>query len=147
VIKSPSALRVDSLSGAVRYYDGFTNDARLTLDTLRSAARSGARVLNYCWFKSAALAASGNATSKIGSAANQPASGADCGQCHWALGRSVPHSRVKLRVTKGILCSFAQSLAGPGYRRDDAGETNSLCHPLGRATILGTPTRTIRRSR
>ena len=38
----------------MRYYDGFTNDARLTLDTLRSAAKSGASVLNYCRFKDAA---------------------------------------------------------------------------------------------
>src|SRR5439155_20669673 len=38
------ALASDELSGAVRYFDGFTNDARLVLDTLRSAARHGARV-------------------------------------------------------------------------------------------------------
>src|SRR4029077_19455310 len=42
-----------SLQGAVRYYDGFTNDARLTIDTLRSAARSGAIILNYCRFTAA----------------------------------------------------------------------------------------------
>ena len=35
------ALTQTNLNGAVRYYDGFTNDARLTLDTLRSAAKSG----------------------------------------------------------------------------------------------------------
>ena len=42
-----------NLKGAVRYYDGFTNDARLVLDTLRSAAGSGATVVNYCRFKNA----------------------------------------------------------------------------------------------
>src|SRR5215831_15419465 len=42
------------LNGAVRYYDGFTNDARLTIDTLRSAAASGAAVLNYCRYHDAA---------------------------------------------------------------------------------------------
>src|SRR5512136_519326 len=47
-------LKREGLKGAVRYYDGFTNDARLTLDTLRSAARSGAIILNYCRFKNAA---------------------------------------------------------------------------------------------
>ena len=31
----------ESLTGAVRYFDGLTNDARLVLDTLRSAARHG----------------------------------------------------------------------------------------------------------
>src|SRR5204862_5740964 len=40
-------LSADSLSGAVRYFDGFTNDARLVIDTLRSAAHHGARLFNY----------------------------------------------------------------------------------------------------
>jgi glycerol-3-phosphate dehydrogenase len=35
------------LTGAVRYYDGATNDARLVIDTHRSAARHGAIVSNY----------------------------------------------------------------------------------------------------
>jgi len=37
----------ENLTGAVRYYDGLTNDARLVLDTLRSAAEQGATILNY----------------------------------------------------------------------------------------------------
>ncbi|MEN6356115.1 MAG: glycerol-3-phosphate dehydrogenase/oxidase [Armatimonadota bacterium] len=36
------------LTGGVFYYDGLTNDARLVADTLRSAAKSGTSVLNYC---------------------------------------------------------------------------------------------------
>lgn len=36
------------LTGAVRYFDGLTNDARLVIDTLRSAVRSKGLVLNYC---------------------------------------------------------------------------------------------------
>jgi glycerol-3-phosphate dehydrogenase len=35
------------LTGAVRYFDALTNDARLVLDTLRSAAQQGAAVFNY----------------------------------------------------------------------------------------------------
>ncbi len=50
------ALTPANLTGAVRYYDGFTNDARLVLDTLRSAAKSGATLLNYCQFKDACSA-------------------------------------------------------------------------------------------
>jgi glycerol-3-phosphate dehydrogenase len=46
-------LAESDLNGAVRYYDGFTNDARLVLDTLRSAARSSATVVNYCRFQNA----------------------------------------------------------------------------------------------
>lgn len=40
-------LRTDGLSGAVGYYDGLTADARLVLDTLRSAAGAGAVVGSY----------------------------------------------------------------------------------------------------
>jgi glycerol-3-phosphate dehydrogenase len=47
------ALQSTRLKGAVRYYDGFTNDSRLVLDTLRSAAKSGATLANYCRFKQA----------------------------------------------------------------------------------------------
>jgi glycerol-3-phosphate dehydrogenase len=42
-----------NLTGAVRYFDGLTNDARLTIDTLRSAAKAGAKVLNYCKLETA----------------------------------------------------------------------------------------------
>ena len=34
-------LDTDKLTGAVRYFDGLTNDARLVLDTLRSARKAG----------------------------------------------------------------------------------------------------------
>ena len=54
VLERVPALMQHDLQGAVRYYDGFTNDARLVLDTLRSAARAGATALNYCRFKDAA---------------------------------------------------------------------------------------------
>ena len=47
-------IRETNLLGAVRYFDGLTNDARLVLDTLRSAARHGAIVLNYMEFLDAA---------------------------------------------------------------------------------------------
>ncbi|MEA2709173.1 MAG: glycerol-3-phosphate dehydrogenase [Phycisphaerales bacterium] len=40
-------LNPENLTGAVRYFDGFTNDARLVLDTLRSAEANGASLLNY----------------------------------------------------------------------------------------------------
>src|SRR5437667_4590328 len=46
-------LNPDGLTGAVRYFDAFTNDARLVLDTLRSAANHGATVVNYLNFKDA----------------------------------------------------------------------------------------------
>jgi len=53
LIQKVPSLRTAGLQRAVRYYDGFTNDARLALDTLRSAARNSARLVNYCRFKAA----------------------------------------------------------------------------------------------
>src|SRR4051812_32998749 len=40
-------ISTENLSGAVRYFDALTNDARLVLDTVRSAAQHGAIALNY----------------------------------------------------------------------------------------------------
>ena len=47
--KLPGINRPD-LTGGVRYYDGLTNDARLVIDTLQSAARHGAVVRNHTRF-------------------------------------------------------------------------------------------------
>jgi len=40
-------LKQQGLTGGVRYFDGLTNDARLVLDTLRSARRHGALLANH----------------------------------------------------------------------------------------------------
>src|SRR4051812_7518794 len=37
----------EQLRGGIEYFDTLTNDARLVIDTLRSAERHGATVLNY----------------------------------------------------------------------------------------------------
>jgi glycerol-3-phosphate dehydrogenase len=96
-------LCVDGLKGSVRYYDGLTNDARLVLDTLRSAARHGALLVNQARFVNA----------KRGDLWNCEIKDALTGAHHtlqvrtvvnatgpWAHG--LPHSAVKLRLTKGI---------------------------------------------
>ena len=92
------------LTGAVRYFDGFTNDARLVLDTFRSAAGHGATLLNYSRFQDASRQENGwrcNATDQITGSSHEirarivvNASGP------WAA--RLPHSHVKLRLTKGI---------------------------------------------
>lgn len=46
-------VKTANLTGAVRYFDGLTNDARLTIDTVRSAARAGACAVNYCKLEAA----------------------------------------------------------------------------------------------
>ena len=47
------SLEREGLTGAVRYYDAYVNDCRLVIDTLRSAQRAGAAVMNYTRFVSA----------------------------------------------------------------------------------------------
>ena len=47
VIEQLPGICRNGLTGAVRYFDALTNDARLVIDTLRSAAWHGAIVLNY----------------------------------------------------------------------------------------------------
>lgn len=103
-LQSTPNLCGDGLTGSVRYYDGFTNDARLVLDTLRSAAKGGAALLNYCryldsvrradhWEGEIADGLTGRRFS-VSARAVVNATGP------WA--DRLPHSRVKLRVSKGI---------------------------------------------
>ena len=130
----------EGLAGAVRYYDGFTNDARLTLDTLRSAAAGGGAVLNYCRFKGAArqdlwqcevedvLRGEGRIvwTRTVVNATGP-----------WADG--LPHSRVKLRATKGIhLVVQRERLPVPDSIVMTQGQRILFAIPWGERTILGT---------
>jgi glycerol-3-phosphate dehydrogenase len=134
-------LREQGLTGAVRYFDGFTNDARLVLDTLRSAAGRGARVLNYCQFQNALRAPQGwrceikdqwtGASHVVQAGAVINATGP------WA--QNVPHSGVRLRLTKGV------HLVAPRRRlpaRDavvlTSGRRILFVIPWGECVILGT---------
>jgi glycerol-3-phosphate dehydrogenase len=99
-LQSVPGLNAEGLQGAVRYFDGFTNDARLVLDTLRSAVAHGAKLLNYAKYCDATHAghwrcqiqAEERLTVQTRTVVN--ASGP------WAHG--LPHSAVQLRLTKGI---------------------------------------------
>jgi glycerol-3-phosphate dehydrogenase len=96
-------LRQDGLKGAVRYFDGLTNDARLVLDTLRSAANHGAALLNYSQFKSASRNEFWQCKIEDLLADEFHSIQARCvvnATGPWADG--LPHSQVKLRLTKGI---------------------------------------------
>ncbi len=140
VLKMVPGLTQKDLTGAVRYYDGFTNDARLTLDTLRSAAAKGATVLNYCRYKNAARSGlwecevedvlTGKAF-KVRAYAVVNATGP------WADG--LPHSRVKLRATKGIHLVVEHSRA-PVTETVVMTEGKRILFviPWGERTIIGT---------
>ncbi|MFO1450129.1 MAG: glycerol-3-phosphate dehydrogenase/oxidase [Opitutaceae bacterium] len=98
------ALESHQLLGAVRYFDALTHDARLTLDTLRSAVRHGAAAANYtrlvearregdawvCLVRDEAAGRELQVRSRTLVNATGP----------WA--QSLPHSQVRLRLTKGI---------------------------------------------
>ncbi len=102
--KLAPGLRREGLTGAVSYFDGFTNDARLVLDTLLSAERAGAMLRNYMSLASADPADGGwqctlhdqesGATLRLAARAVANATGA------WA--QTIPHSSVRLRLTKGV---------------------------------------------
>jgi len=47
VIEHLPGINPAKLTGAVRYFDALTNDSRLVIDTLRSAARHGAIICSY----------------------------------------------------------------------------------------------------
>jgi glycerol-3-phosphate dehydrogenase len=134
------ALTQTNLNGAVRYYDGFTNDARLVLDNLRSAARAGATLLNYARFTAATHAefwhcdltdALTGTPFRIHARAVVNATGP------WADG--LAHSQVKLRVTKGIHAVVEHyRVPVPDTVVMTEGKRILFAIPWGERTILGT---------
>lgn len=140
VLQAVPGLQPAQLSGAVRYYDGFTNDARLTLDTLRSAARHGAAVANYCRFQDASRADLWHCL-----ITDQPCQMALRLQARsvvnatgpWADG--LPHSRVRLRITKGVhLVVERTRVPVPDTVVMTEGKRILFAIPWGERTILGT---------
>lgn len=134
-------LRTERLTGAVRYYDGLTNDARLVLDTLRSAEQNGALMLNYAQFLSA---------ERLGNAWECCIADRESGKTFSLRTRSVVNaagpwasafdqSQVKLRLTKGIHIVVEQDRLPV----DDAvvmpeGKRILFVIPWGDRTIIGT---------
>ena len=141
VLAKVPKLKTDRLTGAVRYFDGLTNDARLVLDTLRSAARAKARVLNYCRFQYASRPADvwlcqandqlTGYTLELRARAVVNATGP------WA--DNLPHSQVKLRLTKGIHLVIARErLPVPEAVAITQGRRLLFLIPWGERLILGT---------
>jgi glycerol-3-phosphate dehydrogenase len=140
LLRKVPGLKAEGLQGGVRYYDGFTNDARLTLDTLRSAARDGAMVLNYCRFIQAGSGLTWDCEVEdrfeerkfaVKAHAVVNAGGP------WA--ETVPHSRVKLRLTKGVHLVLPKSrlpVEETVVMTDGARILFAI--PWGERTILGT---------
>ncbi len=140
LLRITPTLNIDGLNGAVRYYDGFTNDARLTIDTIRSATRAGGFALNYCRFKDASRKdvwqceledVLGGKNFTVQSRCVVNATGP------WAEG--LPHSRVKLRATKGVhLVIDRERVPVPETVVMSEGKRILFAIPWGERTILGT---------
>lgn len=97
-------LKMDKSTGGVRYFDGFTNDARLVMDTLASASKNGAELHNYTRFAGAKRTEQGWSCDleDCFSGARRTV------QCHGIINASgvwspqLDHSKVQLRPTKGV---------------------------------------------
>lgn len=103
VLAKAPGLAKEGLSGGVRYFDGFTNDARLVMDSLRSAARHGAVVVNDTRFLNATRGGQWEYEIEDSLAGQKLAVRARTvvnATGPWADG--LPHSAVKLRLTKGV---------------------------------------------
>jgi glycerol-3-phosphate dehydrogenase len=134
-------LRRDRLTGAVRYFDGLTSDARLVIDTLRSAARHGATILNYVRLEDASRGPGGWRCRLSDAVAGQQRE--VVARCvvnatgPWAS--TLPHSRVRLRLTKGVhLVIDRERLPVPSAMVMTHQRRILFAIPWGQRVILGT---------
>jgi glycerol-3-phosphate dehydrogenase len=134
-------LTTRNLTGAVRYFDALTNDARLVIDTLRSAERHDAQLLNHVKFLDARSENNGWLCTvrdqltahefSIRAQAVVNAAGP------WA--DKLPHSKTKLRLTKGVhMVIDHQRLPVPEAVVMTQGNRVLFAIPWGERVILGT---------
>lgn len=139
-LQTVPGLNDDGLAGAVRYFDGFTNDARLVLDTLRSAARHGAAIMNQAQYTGAQRDGLWRVEVQdvmCGHAFTIQARSVVNATGPWADG--LPHSAVKLRLTKGIhLVVDRHRLPVNDALVMTEGSRVLFAIPWGERTILGT---------
>jgi glycerol-3-phosphate dehydrogenase len=141
VLKLLPGLRGEHLTGAVRYFDAVTFDARLVIDTLRSAASHGARLFNYLSFESAERRgdvwhcrlddrlAGRRVELTARTVVNAAGASAD----------RFPQSRVQLRLTKGVhLVIPRERLPVPEAVVMTEGPRILFAIPWGERVILGT---------
>jgi len=134
-------INAENLTGAVRYFDGLTNDARLVLDTLRSATAHGATIANYIRLTGAS--ADGSAWDcqlddvLRGRSLAARAKAVVNATGPWAA--SLPHSSVRLRLTKGAhLVINRRRFPVPDAVVMAEGRRILFAIPWGERVILGT---------
>jgi glycerol-3-phosphate dehydrogenase len=141
LLQSLPTLNATNLTGAVRYFDGLTNDARLVLDTIRSASRNGATVLNYAKFRDAVRKSDfwecDIEDQLTGRAYQLQARAIVNATGPWAQG--LPQSHVKLRLTKGIHFVIERNrLPVPDAVVLTEGKRILFVIPWGERVIIGT---------
>jgi glycerol-3-phosphate dehydrogenase len=136
-----SQLKPEKLAGAVYYFDALTNDARLVIDSLRSAAAHGAAVVNYARFcdsqrdgaewKCQVEDRETGVKQTIRARAIVNATGP------WA--DKISHSEVKLRLSKGIHIVIDRArLPVPSAVVITQGKRILFVIPWGQRVIIGT---------
>ena len=131
----------EGLTGGVRYYDGLTNDARLVLDTLRSAARHGAVICSYTRMEEASPRDAGwqchvhdvvsDRSYQVTARSIVHAAGP------WA--EKLPQSSIRLRSTKGVhVVVDRERLPVPETVVMTEGKRILFALPWGKRVILGT---------
>lgn len=134
-------LRSKGLTGGVRYYDAMTSDARLVIDTLRSARRHGASIGNYVRFRAAIDRGHCYEIELEDAISGQPmaASARTIINAAGAWADQFPQSRTQLRRTKGVhLVIDGSRLPLPGAVVMTSARRILFAIPHGRRTILGT---------
>jgi glycerol-3-phosphate dehydrogenase len=129
------------LNGAVRYFDGLTNDARLVLDTLRSAARAGAILCNRARFERADRDGEIWRCDITDVCDQRPLEV----RARWIVNAAgpwadrFPHGRLHLRLTKGVhLLIDRERLPLPDAVVLTDARRILFAIPWGRRVILGT---------
>ncbi len=134
-------LAVAGLTGSVRYYDGLTNDARLVLDTLRSAAEHRATICNYVRFVKA-TPDHGEwlcQLQDIGTGAQLEVRTRTLANATGPWSDQVEHSNTSLRLTKGVhLVIDRERLPVPDAVVITEGDRILFAIPWGERVILGT---------
>ncbi len=132
---------MQNLTGAVRYFDALTNDARLVIDTIRSAVQHGATAFNYVRLVDAKH--SGNVwrctLEDVESGATLEVQSRTVVNATGPWSDKVPHSNTSLRLTKGVhLVIDRYRLPVPDAVVMAEGDRILFAIPWGERVILGT---------
>jgi glycerol-3-phosphate dehydrogenase len=135
------ALRSEGVTGAAYYFDALTNDARLVIDSLRSAENHGATLLNYARFNDARREGNEWICRTTDQETGQPhvvrAKAIVNATGPWA--NQLAQSDVKLRLSKGIHIVIDHSrLPVPSAVVITEGSRILFVSPWGDRVIIGT---------